>query len=92
MCSKAYLQQVLEPVVFPLFDQLGPEYIFMEDSSKVHCGKARLPRLQHGIRGFKWPPSSPDLNPIEKVWRWMKEELKKLLYVPKSREDLKREL
>ena len=45
VCSKAYLQQVLEPVVFLLFDQLGPEYIFIEDSSKVHVGKARLPRL-----------------------------------------------
>ncbi|PMD36811.1 hypothetical protein L207DRAFT_515315, partial [Hyaloscypha variabilis F] len=44
------------------------------------------------IRGFKWPPSSPNLNPIEKVWRWMKEELKKLGYMPKSIEDLKREL
>jgi len=50
--SKAYLQQVLEPVVFPLFDELGVEYIFMEDGAKVHKGKARLPRLQHGIRGF----------------------------------------
>ena len=67
ICSKAYLQQVLQPVVFPLFDQLGPEYIFMEDGSKVHAGSARLPRLQHGVRGFNWPPSSPDLNPIEKV-------------------------
>jgi len=51
--SKAYLQQVLQPVVFPLFDSLGPEYIFMEDGSKVHAGSARLPRLEHGIRGFK---------------------------------------
>ena len=64
----------------------------MEDGAKVHAGSARLPRLSYGIRGFKWPPSSPDLNPIEKVWRWMKEELKKLGYVPKSIEDLKREL
>jgi transposase len=32
------------------------------------------------------------LNPIEKVWRWMKEELKKLPYVPKNREDIYREL
>jgi hypothetical protein len=38
---KAYMQQVLEPVVFPLFDQLGPEYIFIEDGSKVYVGKAR---------------------------------------------------
>ena len=37
-------------------------------------------------------PSSPDLNPIEKVWRWIKEELKKLPYVPKNKEDLKREV
>jgi hypothetical protein len=92
VCSKAYLQQVLQPMVFLLFDQLGLEYIFMEDESKVYAGNARLPRLQHGIRGFAWPPSSPDLNPIEKVWRWMKEELKKLPYVPKNREDMCREL
>jgi len=67
ICSKAYLQQVLEPIVFLLFDDLGLEYIYMEDRSKVHLGKARLPCLQHGVRGFKWPPSLLDLNPIEKV-------------------------
>ena len=64
----------------------------MEDGAKVHLGHARLPRLEHGIRGFKWPPSSPDLNPIEKVWRWMKEELKKLPFVPTTIEQLKREI
>ncbi|TVY31395.1 Transposable element Tc1 transposase, partial [Lachnellula subtilissima] len=92
ICSKAYLQQVLEPIIFPLFEDLGAEYIFMEDGAKVHAGSARLPRLEHGVRGFNWPPSSPDLNPIEKVWRWMKEELKKLPYVPKNKEDMQREL
>jgi hypothetical protein len=45
ICSKAYLQEVLEPVVFPLFDILGLEYIFMENSAKVYCGSACLPRL-----------------------------------------------
>jgi len=69
ICSRAYLEQVLEPVVFPLFETLGSDYIYIEDGSKVHKGKARLPRLEHGVRGFNWPPSSPDLNPIEKVWR-----------------------
>jgi len=64
----------------------------MEDGAKVYAGSACLPRLSHDIRGFKWPPSSLDLNLIKKVWRWMKEELKKLGYVPKSIEDLKREL
>jgi hypothetical protein len=36
ICSKAYLQQVLQPVVFLLFNQLDLEYIFIEDRSKVY--------------------------------------------------------
>jgi hypothetical protein len=93
ICSQAYLEQVLQPVVFPYFDTVDKEeYIFMEDGAKIHKGKARLPRLQASIRGFSWPPSSPDLNPIEKVWRWMKDELKKLPYVPTTLEDLRREV
>jgi len=93
VCSQAYLNQVLEPVIFPfwasLTDEQRQEWIFMEDGSKVHKGKARLPRLNHGVRGFDWPPSSPDLNPIEKVWRWMKNEINKLDTVPLTIEDLK---
>ena len=61
----------------------------MEDGSKVHKGAARTWRLEHGILGFDWPPSSPDLNPIEKIWRWMKHEITKLEFVPKSKEDMK---
>ena len=64
----------------------------MEDGAKVHKGKARLWRLNKGIRGFDWPPSSPDLNPIKKVWRWMKNEITKLDSVPLIIEDIKRVL
>jgi transposase len=39
----------------------------MEDTAKVHKGKACLPKLKKGMKGFNWPPLSPDLNPIEKV-------------------------
>jgi transposase len=41
----------------------------MKDGAKVQKGKARLPKLKKGIKGFDWPPTSPGLNPIEKVWR-----------------------
>ena len=95
ICSKAYLQQVLEPIIFPYWESMGEEtfqWIFMKDGAKVHKGHAKLPRLQAGIRGFDWPPSSPDLNPIEKIWRWIKEELTNLSYVPTTLEDLKREV
>ena len=73
ICSTAYLEQVLESIVFPHYDSLRGakkrDFIFMEDGAKVHKDKARLPKLEKGIRGFDWPPSSPDLNPIKKIWR-----------------------
>jgi hypothetical protein len=90
--SKAYLHQVLEPIIFPLFDQLGPEYYYMEDGSGVHKAFARQAKLQHSIHGFTWPPSSPDLNPIEHIWRYMKEELKKLPFPPLTQVALKEEI
>ncbi|KAF8847202.1 hypothetical protein BDZ45DRAFT_607803 [Acephala macrosclerotiorum] len=61
----------------------------MEDGAKVHKGVARLARLEKGIKGFDWPLSSPDLNPIEKVWRWMKHEITKLEKVPTTIEEMK---
>ena len=45
MNSRAYKDQVLYPIIFPLFDELGPEYIFQEDGLKVHKGYARLAKL-----------------------------------------------
>ena len=90
--SRVYRDQVLIPIIFPLFDKLGPKFIFQEDGAKVHKGDTRLAKLQHNIRGFDQPPSSPNLNVIKKVWRWMKEELKKLPFVPTSKESLKEEI
>ena len=96
ICRQVYLEQCLEAVIFPWYDTLNEaqkaEMIFMEDGAKVHKGKAKLPRLNKGIRGFNWPPSSPDLNPIEKVWRWMKEEITKIIDLLTTIEDLKRVL
>jgi transposase len=92
-CSTAYTNQVLDAVIGPHYASLSldqkEKFISMEDGAKVHQGAARLWRLNHGIKGFNWPPSSPDLNPIEKVRRWMKYEIKKLDSVPTSIEDMK---
>ena len=54
--STIYLNQVLEAVVFPYYNSLKGakkrDFIFMEDRAKVHKGKARLLKLEKGIRGF----------------------------------------
>ena len=66
---------------------MGPkqsDYFCIEDISKVHgrmntrgnkglCNKARL---ECGIYSIDWPPKSPDLNPIEHCWRFIKQRLR----------------
>jgi hypothetical protein len=86
--SRAYRDQVLEPITFPLFDQFGINYIFIKNRNKIHKKHAKLAKLQHQIRSFDWPLSSPDLNIIEKVWRWIKKELKKLPFISISKKTL----
>jgi hypothetical protein len=56
ICSTAYLNQVLKTVVFSFYNSLTPKqqekFIFIKDRAKVYKEKARLSRLNKGIRGF----------------------------------------
>ena len=63
----------------------------MEDGAPVHKGAAKAVRERLSIKGFSnsWPPSSPDLNPIEKVWLWMKARIAQMEPFPTSLQDLK---
>jgi transposase len=42
-----------------------------------HAAKATHEDLaERGVKVISWPPYSPDLNPIETVWNWMKDYVK----------------
>jgi hypothetical protein len=96
ICSHAYTNQILNPVVIPYYESLTKEqqvaFLYVEDGTKIHKGQARLIKLNRGIQGFDWPPSSPDLNPIEKVWCWMKHQIGQRPDFPTTLEDLKQVL
>ena len=56
----------------------------IEDNSRVHGktdtkgnkGLCNVVRVECHINSINWPPGSPDLNPIENIWRVLKQKLR----------------
>lgn len=59
------------------FCGLDPKtFIFQHDGAKVHTAYLTQRYLRTArIKVLRWPPRSPDLNPIESVWGYMKQHL-----------------
>jgi transposase len=48
--------------------------VFMQDNAPAHKDRMTIQDLQErGITVVGWPPYSPDMNPIETLWCWMKD-------------------
>jgi transposase len=66
-----------------LFEHLVPIYvnnfIFQQDNSPIHTSKKIKDFLDKSkIKTLKFPPNSPDLNPIENVWHLIKHYMSKI--------------
>lgn len=74
--STDYINQVLEPALEPCYRALeedGRSPIYMQDGASIHSSaEAGLWLRSHRIEVMEWPPSSPDLNPTENMWRGVK--------------------
>jgi len=58
----------------------GKDGIYQEDGNRIHglTGPRNLDEVKKalGIRTMeRWPPSSPDFNPTENIWRILKQRL-----------------
>lgn len=73
-----YIAQVvsgpLKEFVASLKEKQGRDIVVVKDGAPPHRGKAvDEARKKAGIVNLPHPPSSPDLNPIEPIWRLLKD-------------------
>ena len=84
-----YWRRVLDPKIYPqmqLWKDEKCEKILIEDNAGNH-NKNDILWTEIGLRKFRnWPPRSPDLNPIEKAWKWCRNWLRRHNVVFKTRE------
>lgn len=73
--SNQYID-VLRNVLLPYLDTLEhpkEEYIFMQDGAPCHTSRASMDCLSSlELEVLPWPGNSPDFNPIENCWAYLK--------------------
>ncbi len=65
--------------MLPFADKLygDADFIFQQDLAPVHTAKGTKSWFNdHGVTVIYWPANSPDLNPIDNLWRIVKRKMR----------------
>ena len=86
-------KSILEEELIPEFNRakaaIPGTWRLMQDNAPCHTAKSVKTFLSRNrVELIEWPPYSPDLNPIENLWQWMKHKLETEFSVCQSAEDI----
>lgn len=86
-------QNILEVGLLPILAEssnTNAPFIFQQDLAPAHNSRSTRNWFQeHEVTVLEWPGNSPDLNPIENVWGYIKTQIRKANPLPRTREEFK---